>query len=263
MRATAVLLAGVCLFHSPAAFGQNADRFVGNWQSTRTVSKGMHEQIGITRDAQGWHADSIFLKNGENVGSIVGVDVKLADGNLVFHRKPVKLPTAKWVVGENLFGLRFVGDELELVDVDANNRRLRLYKRVSDPGVAANPKADSVDPKAKADPFVGVWKGAYPGAVSTLLLKIVGSEKEGYAVEGHALGATGKIVGHFPVTDAERKQKGMEVDASWDAVAGATFTGGVRFAIERNGNGLDVAVGSNRSTLTATADSEFAKLRAR
>jgi hypothetical protein len=268
MRATVVLLAGVCLFHSPTAFGQNADRFLGNWQSTRTVSKGIHEQIGIKRDAQGWHVDSIFLKNGETVGSIDGANVKLVDGNLVFHRKAVKLPTPKWVVGDNSFGLRFVGDELELVDVDANNRRIRLYKRVSDPAVAVtNPKADSVDPKAKADPkadpFVGIWKGPYPGSDKILLLKIAGSDAAGYSVEGIALGANGSVIGRFPTTDADRKPNSIQVDAGWDAFAGATFSGGVRIALDRNGNGLGLAVGNNRSALTATEIAEFTKLRAR
>jgi hypothetical protein len=270
MRTVVAASLAIALALPPTSFGQDVDKYLGTWLSTTKTPANLDLRLTITRDARGLHLDSIFYRDGVAVGSSVGVDVKLDNGIVVFHNRFVQFPVKGWKNNTDHVGVRFQGEELEWINVDKKNQHMHSLRRVSavaDQGPKPAPKVEPLppaDPKAnpvKADPYVGTWKGPYPGSDKTILLKIAGSDAAGYSVEGIVIGAGGSVVGRFPTTDADRMPKSIQVDAGWDVFAGATFSGGVRIAIDRNGSGLGLAVGSNRSSLTATETSEFTKLR--
>jgi hypothetical protein len=270
MRTVVAACLAIALALPPTSFGQDVDKYLGTWVSTgrlKLPDNVDRQQLKITRDAKGLHLDSVYYRDEVVVVTSVGVDVKVDGSNVVFLNNFEQIPSPAWKSNKDHLGLRFQGEVLEWINVDRKNKHVRSFRR--EPVVAdlGGPKpAPKVDPKenaATADPYVGVWKGSFPGSDKTILLKIAGSDATGYTVEGIAIGDGGSVVGRFPALDADRKPKGIQVDVAWAAFAGATLTGGARFAIDREASNLGLAAGSNRSVLTAAADSEFAKLRTR
>ena len=190
-----------------AAFGQEADRFVGTWLAPK-FTDGIDQTMTITHDANAWQIRSTFSKAGKNVGASVGTNVKLAGDTLLFVHTYVEKPVKSWGGSKNVQGLRFQGQNLEMIDTEKNDQHVRTFKRTSsepkvvakvepkiEPKVVAkvDPKPESTPPAAAGDPYVGVWKGKLElkkqirssKEWETLILKIEKGPGSGYVADGY------------------------------------------------------------------------------
>jgi hypothetical protein len=254
MRSAFLALAfvGVVAVAAPA---QDPARIVGVWKATTKI-EGFDLYLTIARDKEEWKVSFEYKTDGKVAGTSIGIDTKFEDGGLYYFHKHVQKAIPSWrEILPKKRQLRLKEDRLEVHEIGkgGKNKVIYTYKRVS-------PSAEvAVGP----DPIAGVWKGTYPGAQTTILLKIAGSSKDGYAVEGFGLAPTGKVVGHFPALDAEiaaGATKKLTVDVSWDAFPGATLAGTSRLTLVRDATGINLSIGANHSALRSADASEFGKL---
>src|ERR1700749_2535015 len=81
-----------------AAAADDGSELLGAWQG-KSGAGGLQENWTIARDHGQWSVAGTFTKDGQEVGSFRGQDIRFDQGALRFRQEYVKKPQANWTDG--------------------------------------------------------------------------------------------------------------------------------------------------------------------
>ncbi len=120
-----------------------ADDLAGRWEGTSGAG-GLQESWTISHDGLKWSVAGAYTRDGKEVGSFQGKDVKLAGGTLTFRQQYVKKPDASWSDGNQISAVA-KGDSLNVTwKAGRQKGSVTLARAAAAPaGTATKPSANS------------------------------------------------------------------------------------------------------------------------